>query len=61
MHRLVRATLPGAFLVEIFPVMKRLPEFLAPWKKEGLEWHRRDTVMFQEFMDKVRDQMVRMQ
>ncbi|EIM88908.1 cytochrome P450 [Stereum hirsutum FP-91666 SS1] len=57
MHRLVRATLPGAFLVEIFPVMKRLPEFLAPWKKEGLEWHRRDTVMFQEFMDKVRGQM----
>ncbi|THU86529.1 cytochrome P450 [Dendrothele bispora CBS 962.96] len=57
MHRLVRATLPGAFLVDIFPAMKYLPEFIAPWKKEGLEWHRKDTKMFQEFMDSVRGRM----
>ncbi|KAF5343067.1 hypothetical protein D9758_011141 [Tetrapyrgos nigripes] len=57
MHRLVRATLPGSFLVDIFPVMKHLPEAIAPWKKEGMEWHRKDTVMFQEFMDGVRKQV----
>ncbi|KAJ7122958.1 cytochrome P450 [Mycena epipterygia] len=54
MHRLVRATLPGAFLVDIFPAMKRLPNWMAKWKREGLEWHRKDTLMFQEFMDGVR-------
>jgi hypothetical protein len=58
MHRLVRATLPGSFLVDIFPVMKHLPESIAPWKKEGMEWHRKDTVMFQEFMDEVKSQVV---
>jgi hypothetical protein len=59
MHRLVSAALPGAFLVEIFPVMKRLPSWMAKWKREGLEWHRKDTEMFQGFMDGVRKTMVR--
>ncbi|KAJ7081461.1 cytochrome P450, partial [Mycena crocata] len=56
MHRLVRATLPGAFLVEIFPAMKMLPTWITKWKREGLEWHRKDTKMFQQFMDGVRDE-----
>ncbi|KAF5343046.1 hypothetical protein D9758_011155 [Tetrapyrgos nigripes] len=36
-HRLTRAALPGTYLVEIFPVVRYLPEALAPWKKEGNE------------------------
>jgi len=59
MHRLVHAALPGAFLVEIFPAMKRLPSWMAKWKREGLEWHRKDTEMFQGFMDGVQKTMVR--
>jgi hypothetical protein len=58
MHRLVRTVLPGAFLVEIFPAMKRLPSWMAKWKREGLEWHRKDTEMFQGFMDGVEKTMV---
>lgn len=58
MHRLVRATLPGAYLVEIFPVMQYLPNWMAKWKREGLEWHRKDSVMFQEFMDGARERVV---
>ncbi|KAJ7818071.1 cytochrome P450 [Mycena olivaceomarginata] len=54
-RRLVRATLPGAFLVEIFPVMKRLPSWMAKGKKEGLEWHRKETILFQGIMNDAKD------
>jgi hypothetical protein len=57
-HRITVACMPGSFLVDVFPVMKYLPEAIAPWKKEGMEWHRRDTAMFQELMDEVKNQMV---
>ena len=58
MHRIVHAALPGAFLVEIFPVMKHLPTWIAKWKREGLEWYAKDTAMFEGFMDTVRNQVV---
>ena len=58
MHRLVRAALPGAHLVEIFPVMKRLPTWMAPWKKWGLEWYKKDSEMFQGFYDGVAKTLV---
>jgi len=58
MHRFLRAALPGAYLVDIFPVMKRLPSWMAKWKREGLEWYRKDTQMFEGLMDGVREQMV---
>nr|F1SY62.1 RecName: Full=Cytochrome P450 monooxygenase 58 [Postia placenta Mad-698-R]BAK09406.1 cytochrome P450 [Postia placenta] len=53
MRRLVMAGLPGRYLVEIFPIMKHLPTWMAKWKREGLEWHRRDTEMFEGFYDNV--------
>ena len=58
MHRLVHAALPGAYLVEIFPVMRFLPTWMAKWKREGLEWHAKDTAMFEGFMDTVRNRVV---
>jgi hypothetical protein len=57
-HRLGHACLPGSFLVDIFPVLKHLPATIAPWKKEGMEWYRKDTAMFQKFMDQVESQVV---
>ena len=57
-HRIVHAALPGAYLVEIFPVMKYLPTWMAKWKREGLEWYAKDTAMFEGFMDIVRNQVV---
>jgi len=57
-HRFVRAALPGAYLVEIFPVMKHLPTWMAPWKKWGLEWYKKDSEMFQAFYDGVAKTMV---
>ncbi|KIM36078.1 hypothetical protein M413DRAFT_449400 [Hebeloma cylindrosporum] len=53
MHRVMQAVLPGAYLVEIFPAMKSLPTWMAPWKKWGLEWYKKDTEMFQGFYDGV--------
>ncbi|KAE9386851.1 cytochrome P450 [Gymnopus androsaceus JB14] len=32
--------------------MLYLPNWMAKWKREGLEWHRKDTEMFEGFMDK---------
>lgn len=54
MHRLVRAALPGAYLVEIFPSMRYLPTWMAKWKADGLKWHEQDTLMFEGLMDEVR-------
>ncbi|KAF8191490.1 cytochrome P450 [Mycena galopus ATCC 62051] len=53
--RLVRAIAPGAFLVDVFPVMKRLPLWMAKWKKEGLEWHQKDTILFEGLMNDAKE------
>lgn len=58
MHRLVRSALPGAYLVEIFPLMKYLPPWAAKWKREGLDWHAKDTKMFEDMMRDVQDRVV---
>ena len=31
--------MPGAHLVDMFPVLDRLPDFLSPWRKEALKKH----------------------
>lgn len=58
-HRMVCAAAPGAHLVEIIPIMKHLPSWMAKWKREGLEWHRKDSIMFSDFMEGVRKTVVR--
>ncbi|KAF8191536.1 cytochrome P450 [Mycena galopus ATCC 62051] len=55
MQRLLRAIVPGAFLVEVFPVMKRLPMWMSKWKREGLEWHRKDTILFKGMMNDAKE------
>ena len=58
MHRLVRACLPGAHMVEIFPWMLHFPDWMAKWKREAKGWFKKDTKMFEGFMDDVRTKMV---
>ena len=58
MHRILLATLPGAYLVEIFPVMQYLPAFLAPWKREGQRFYQKYDQMFDTFLDGVKEKMV---
>ncbi|PSR85636.1 hypothetical protein PHLCEN_2v5365 [Hermanssonia centrifuga] len=57
MHRVVQACLPGAFLVEIFPSMLYLPDWMATWKRKGKDFFRKDTAMFEELLDDVRNKM----
>jgi hypothetical protein len=49
---------PGAFLVELFPFLKILPTWIAPWKRDGLEWHKRETDMFESLNDEVNQKKV---
>lgn len=58
-HRVVRAALPGAYLVEVFPIMKYLPSWMAKWKREGLEWFMKDSRLFEGFLADVEERMVR--
>lgn len=34
MHFMASLNVPGAYLAESFPILKHIPNFLAPWKKE---------------------------
>ena len=56
--RLTNAALPGRYLVDAFPMLRHLPTWLAKWKRDGLEWHARETEMFEEFNEGVRGRMV---
>lgn len=38
----VRDTYPGAHLVDTFPVLDLLPDFLAPWRREARRKHEAD-------------------
>ena len=58
MHRVERSARPGAFLVDIFPWMLHLPEWMAKWKRDGQEWHQKDTKMFFEFYHEAKNRMV---
>lgn len=58
MHRLTGAALPGAFLVDVFPVLKRLPGWLYRPKGEGLNWYKKDNAMFNNWLDRVKKDMV---
>lgn len=58
-HRMSCVAAPGAFLVEVFPAMRYLPEWLAPWKKWVNDGHRKDTAVFSEYVDRVHETMVR--
>ncbi len=58
MHRITGAAVPGAYLVDTFPILKNLPDWAAKWKKEAKNWFRKDSDMFVEWLDRVRVDMV---
>ncbi|KAI0031068.1 cytochrome P450 [Vararia minispora EC-137] len=57
--RLTNAAMPGAYMVEFFPFMKYIPASLAKWKRDALEWYRRDTAVLSRLFGDVRRRMVR--
>lgn len=54
-NRMFRTGMPGAFLVDRFPWLLHLPDVLSPWKRDGLEWFKKDTQMFEELLDSAVD------
>ncbi|KAJ7081460.1 cytochrome P450 [Mycena crocata] len=57
MHRLTGAAVPGAFLVDVFPIMKNIPEWVAKWKRDAINWYHTDSKMFNGWLDRVRKDM----
>ena len=46
--RILSAAVPGAFLVDFFPIMKYIPSWMARWKREGLAWHEEQSNVFED-------------
>ena len=46
--RILSAGVPGAFLVDFFPIMKYIPSWMARWKREGLAWHEEQSKVFED-------------
>jgi len=56
-HELERVGSPGAYLVDIFPSMLRIPDFLAPWKRYLKARQRQDEAFFTEMVDRTKRDM----
>lgn len=54
------AAIPGAYLVDLIPVLNYLPSWLASWKRWGLRWHDEETKLFEGFVAGVASRMVRL-
>ena len=57
-HDLVCALRPGASLVDIFPILLHLPDWCAPWKRDGKRRFQGYTQMFEGYLEDVRRKMV---
>ena len=45
-HTVERVASPGVYLVDAFPILMRLPSFLAPFKREGKRLHDEEISLF---------------
>lgn len=52
MDQMLKAALPGNYFVDIFPVLNKLPPFLAKFKREGMAAHAHFTALFSSLMSK---------
>ena len=57
-NRISEATVPGNFLVDIFPLLNFLPSWIAPWKRQGKALHDRLTVGFEKYISGVAEKLV---
>ncbi|KAK4555386.1 hypothetical protein LTR86_007683 [Recurvomyces mirabilis] len=50
-HQLERIASPGSYLVDTFPILMKLPSFLAPFKTEGKRLHAEELNLFRDLLD----------
>ncbi|KAF9558962.1 cytochrome P450 [Agrocybe pediades] len=51
------AVVPGAYLIDIFPVLDHLPTWMYRPKKKGQEWHENETDLFRTLLKDVEDKL----
>lgn len=56
-HTLERVASPGAYLVDTFPMLLRLPDAIAPFKRELKLHHQKELTLFRELMDQTREKI----
>jgi cytochrome P450 len=56
-HTVERLVSPGAYLVDTFPILMKLPKALAPFKQEAEVLHAEELSLFREGINDVRQQM----
>lgn len=56
-HELERVVSPGAYLVDVFPILMNFPSALAPFKRELEGLHQKEYSLFRGLLDDVRDRM----
>lgn len=49
-HTVERVASPGAYLVDTFPILMKLPSFLAPFKREGNRLHNEEISLFRDLL-----------
>ncbi|KAK7453304.1 hypothetical protein VKT23_011979 [Stygiomarasmius scandens] len=54
---IAKAAMPGAYLVELFPILNILPSWVVKWKRDALEWHLKQTEMLEGYLENVRERM----
>ncbi|KAI9435080.1 cytochrome P450 [Lactarius indigo] len=55
--RITRAAIPGAYWVESLPWMRYIPSRFAKWKREAEYWHEKDTAVFENLFNSVREKL----
>lgn len=56
-HTIERIARPGAFLVDLFPILMYLPTWLAPFKREAARLHDFELTLFRRLLSEVRSKM----
>lgn len=54
-HTVERVAAPGAYLCDSIPLMRYIPEFLAPFKKEAKWLHEREIKLFRTLQNDIRE------
>ena len=56
-HTLEKVASPGAYLVDTFPALMWIPDWLAPWKSELKRLHKEELTLFRELLYDVKMEM----
>lgn len=56
--RIIRAAIPGVYLVDLFPWMRNLPNIISPWKRQAEAWYKQDNENFESLYETVKDDVV---